>query len=78
MRERPYAYLRLADRWINMAMVTDIVDEGDSLTMFLAADMARMAGRDDPQPLDVARRHTLKAPEDVSKLRNWLRLNDEE
>ena len=78
MRERPYAFLRLGDRWVNMAMITDVVDGGDTLTVFLASDMARMAGRDDPHPIDVARRFTLSAPEDVAKLRTWLKLNDEE
>ena len=78
MRERPYAFLRLGDRWVNLSMVTDIVDEGESLTVFLASDMARMVRRDDPQPMDVARRFTLSDPEDVKKLRKWLKLNDEE
>ena len=78
MRERPFAFLRLGDRWVNLTMVTDIVDEGESLTIFLASDMARMVGRDDPHPMDVARRFTLTDPADVSKLRNWINLNDEE
>ena len=40
--------------------------------------MARMVGRDDPHPMDVARRYTLTDPDDVTKLRKWLKLNDEE
>lgn len=68
----------LGDRWVNMAMITDIVDGGDTLTVFLASDMARMAGREHPPPLDVARRFTLSEPDDVKKLRMWLKLNDEE
>ena len=78
MRERPYAFLRLGDRWVNMAMITDIVDEGDALIVFLASDMARLAGRDDPHPVDVARRFTVSDPDVVAKLRTWLKLNDEE
>ena len=78
MRERPYAFLRLGDRWVNLAMVTDIVDEGEELTIFLSTDMARMVGREDPHPMDVARRFTVRNPEDVNKLRKWLMLNDEE
>ena len=78
MRERPYAFLRLDDRWVNMTMVTDIVDEGEFLTIYLASDMARMVGRPDPHPLDVARRFTLTDPDVVTKLRTWLKLNDEE
>ena len=78
MRERPFAFLRLGDRWVNLTMVTDVVDEGDTLTIFLSSDMARMVGRDDPHPMDVARRYTLTDPDDVTKLRKWLKLNDEE
>ena len=78
MRARPFAFLRLGDRWVNLTMVTDIVDEGDTLTIFLSSDMARMVGRDDPHPMDVARRYTLTDPDDVTKLRTWLKLNDEE
>ena len=78
MRERPFAFLRLGDRWVNLTMVTDIVDDGDTLTIFLSSDMARMVGRDDPHAMDVARRYTLTDPDDVKKLRRWLKLNDEE
>jgi len=78
MRERPFAFLRLGDRWVNLATVTDIVDDGDSLTIFLSSDMARMVGRDEPHPMDVARRFTLSDPDDVQKLRTWLKLNDED
>lgn len=78
MRDRPFAFLRLGNRWVNMAMVSDIEDRGDSLEVFLVADMARLAGRRDPTPVDVARQVTLTRPEDVSKLKKWLKLNDEE
>jgi hypothetical protein len=78
MRAHPYAFLRLGDRWVNLAMVTDIVDEGETLIVFLASDMARMVRREDPHPMDVARRFTLSDPDDVKKLRRWLKLNDEE
>lgn len=44
MRQRPYAFLPIGKRWINMAMVTDIEDHGTELRVFVAADMARMAG----------------------------------
>ena len=78
MRERPYAFLRLADRWVNMAQITDIVDGGDELTIYLSADQARMVGGSSPQAVDVARRFTLTEKADVEKLRTWLRLNDED
>lgn len=78
MRQRPYAFLRVGNRWINMTMVTDIEDHGDELTVYVATDMARLAGRDDPQPMDVARRFSVKDPEAVEKVRRWLMLNDEE
>jgi hypothetical protein len=77
MRERPYAFLRLGDRWVNLTMVTDIVDEGETLTIFLSSDMARMVGRGEQHAMDVARRFTLSDPGDVTKLRKWLKLNDE-
>ncbi len=78
MRDRPYAFLRIGDRWINMAMVTDIEDHGDELVVFMSADMAQLAGRDSPNPIDVARRYIVADPAAVEKLRVWLRLNDEE
>lgn len=78
MRARPFAFLRLGNRWVNMALVTDIVDDGDTLTLFMTTDQARLAGGDHPQPVDVARRYTLRDPEDVDKLQKWLRLNDED
>jgi len=78
MRQRPYAFLRVGNRWINMTMVTDIEDQGNELTVYMASDMARLAGRGDPVPIDVARRVTLKDPEDVEKVRRWLMLNDED
>jgi hypothetical protein len=78
MRRRPYAFLRVGSRWINMTMVTDIEDNGDHLTVFMASDMARLAGRDDPAPIDVARRVSVEDPEDVEKMRRWLLLNDED
>ena len=78
MRDRPYAFLRLGDRWVNLSMVTDIVDHGEKLTLFLAADMARMTGGDDPQALDVARRFSVTDPKDVQRLKTWLKLNDED
>lgn len=78
MRQRPYAFLRLADRWVNLAQVTDIVDEGEELTLYLSADQARMVGGSSPQAVDVARRFTVSNAEDVAKLRQWLKLNDEE
>ena len=78
MRQRPYAFLRVGNRWINMTMVTDIEDHGNELTVFVAADMARLPGGDDPAPIDVARRFTVKDPDDVEKVRRWLMLNDED
>ena len=77
MRQRPYAFLRLGNRWINMTMVTDVEDRGDELTLYLTSEMARLTGGGEPAPIDVARRVTLKAPDDVEKLRRWLTLNDE-
>lgn len=77
-RLRPYAFLRIGDRWINLAMVTDIEDHGDELRIFMAADMARLAGRDDPTPLDVARRFVVTDPEAIEKVKRWLLLHDED
>jgi hypothetical protein len=78
MRQRPYAFLRVGTRWINMAMVTDIEEHGDELTLFLASDMARLAGRERPETIDVARRLTVSDAEQVDKIKRWLLLNDED
>ena len=78
MRVLPHAFLRVDNRWINMAMVTDIEDAGDRLIVFMASDMARLAGGPEPAPIDVARRVTVDDPDDVAKVRRWLMLNDEE
>ena len=77
MRVRPFAFLKVGSRWINFALVTDVLDHGDRLTIFLGSDMARMTGGADPIPLDVARRITVKDPEEVKTIRAWLRLSDE-
>jgi len=61
-----------------MAMVTDIEDHGKELRVFVATDMARMAGRERPEPIDVARQIRVAAAEDVEKRRRWLLLNDED
>jgi len=78
MRTRPYAFLRIGERWINMTMVTDIEDHGTELRIFVASDMARRAGRDAPEAIDVARRFSVTAPEDIDKLKRWLMLHDED
>jgi hypothetical protein len=78
MRNRPYAFLPIGDRWINMCMVTDIEDHGEELKIFVASDMARLAGGADPSAIDVARRFTVTDPDAVRKLRQWLLLNDED
>jgi hypothetical protein len=78
MRQRPYAFLRVGNRWINMTMVTDIEDHGNDLTIFMTSDMARLAGTGEPSPIDVARRVTVKDPQDVEKIRRWLLLHDED
>ena len=79
MRTTPFAFLRLGDRWVNLAMVTDIVDEGETLTVYLATDMARTLGSSrGTTAVDVARRFRVEDPESVTKLRKWLKLNDEE
>jgi hypothetical protein len=77
MRERPFAFLKIGPRWINFALVTDIMDHGDSVTVYLASDMARMTSGPDPVPLDVARRLTITDPDDVVMVRKWLGLSDE-
>ena len=77
MRQRPYAFFRVGNRWINMTMVTDVEDHGNELTVFVASDMARLTGRGTSTPIDVARRFTLTDPEEVEKLRRWLNLHDE-
>ena len=61
-----------------MAMVTDIEDHGEELVIYMSADMAQLAGREHPSPIDVARRYIVTDPADVNKLRTWLKLNDEE
>lgn len=61
-----------------MAMVTDIEDKGEHLVIYMASDMARLAGGSDPAPIDVARRVAVKDAEDVQKVRRWLMLNDED
>lgn len=76
MRTRPYAFLKVGKRWINMAMVTDIEDHGDNLVV--TADMARLAGLEDPSAVDVARRFSITDADQVDKVRKWLRFNDEE
>jgi hypothetical protein len=76
-RARPYAFLKVGDRWINMSMVTDIEDRGDGLVVYLATDMARLAGAD-RQAVDVARRFTVDDPQEVEKVKRWLLLNDED
>ena len=78
MRQRPYAFLPVGSRWINMTMVTDIEDRGNELTLFMASDMARLAGKENPSPIDVARRITMTEPDDVEKVRRWLMLHDED
>lgn len=78
MRTRPFAFLKLGRHWVNMAMVSDIVDEGEELTLYLISETARLAGRESPIPLDVARRITVSDPDDVTRLRKWLKLNDED
>lgn len=78
MRARPYAFLRIGPRWVNMCMVTDIEDHGDELRIFLATDMARLAGTDSPEAIDVARRFSVKDEEDIARVKQWLLLNDED
>jgi hypothetical protein len=78
MRQRPFAFLKVGTRWINMSMVTDIEDHESELKVFVAADMARLTGGDDPTAIDVARRFSVKDPQEVDKLRRWLMLNDED
>jgi len=33
LRARPHAFLRVENRWIDMSMVTDIEDHGDTLVL---------------------------------------------
>lgn len=77
MRVRPFAFFKVGTRWINFALVTDVEDRGDSLMVYFASDMARMVGREEPTPLDVARRIEITDPEEVAAVRAWLRLSDE-
>ena len=77
-RARPFAFLRVGSRWINMSMVTDIEDRGDELVVYVATDMARLAGREQPEPIDVARRFSIDDPQQIDKLKRWLLLNDED
>jgi hypothetical protein len=77
MRTLPFAFLKVGSRWINFALVTDVEDEGDSLTVFFASDMARMVGGVERTPLDVARRIKITDPDEVKMVRQWLRISDE-
>ena len=77
MRVRPFAFLKVGSRWLNFALVTDVEDHGDSLTIYFASDMARMTGGTDPVALDVARRLTVKDPAEVKTIRSWLNVSDE-
>ena len=77
-RARPFAFLRVGSRWINMSMVTDIEDHGDRLVVYVAADMARLAGREAPEPIDVARRFTIDDSEDIERLERRLLRNAED
>jgi len=76
MRTRPYAFLKLGKRWINMIQVTDIEDHESKLVIYLTSDMARRVGTEDPQTATVSRRLSVKDPEELIKLRRWLKLND--
>jgi len=78
MREHTHAFLRVGNRWINMTMVTDIEDHGEELRVFVASDMARLAGKGEPQAIDVARRFSITDPDEVLRMRQWLMLNDED
>jgi hypothetical protein len=40
--------------------------------------MARLAGRGEPEAIDVARRFSVSAPDEIDKLKRWLLLNDED
>jgi len=77
MRTLPFAFLKVGNRWINFALVTDVEDHGSSLTIFFASDMARMVGQDNPIALDVARRITVSEPTEAKAIRSWLKLSDE-
>ena len=48
------------------------------MIVFMASDMARLTGGDEPSAIDVARRVSVEGPEDVEKMRRWLLLNDVE
>jgi len=78
MRARPYAFLRIGPRWVNMCMVTDIEEHEDELRIFVTSDMARLAGGDAPEAIDVARRFSVKDPKDIDRVKRWLMLNDED
>ncbi|MFC1791564.1 hypothetical protein ACFL0I_03765 [Gemmatimonadota bacterium] len=77
MRTKPHAFFKVGSRWINFALVTDVEDDGDSLTIFLASDMARLVGGADPTALDVARRITISDPAETKDIRMWLNMSDE-
>ena len=77
MRARPFAFLKIGHRWINFALVTDVMDHGESLTVYFASDMARMTSGPDPVPLDVARRLNITDPDEVVMVRRWLGMSDE-
>ena len=78
MRARPCAFLRIGPRWANMCTVTDIEDHGDELRILVSSDMARLAGGNTPEAIDVARRFSVKDPKDIDHVKRWLMLNDED
>jgi hypothetical protein len=69
--------MKVGHRWINFALVTDVEDHGEKLTVYFASDMARLVGQGDPTPLDVARRITVSDPHEIKAIRSWLNLFDE-
>ena len=78
MRLKPHAFLRLGSRWINMAAVSDIEERGGELRLHLVSETARLAGRQNPQPVTVARQITITDGDEIDRLKQWLLLNDED
>jgi len=72
MRQRPYQFIQLGARWINMAMVTDVRDAGDKIFIFLASPML---ARGEPGGTG-GRRIVVKDPEEVIEIRRWMSLHD--
>jgi len=73
MRETPHDFVQVGKRWINMALVTDVLDAGDKLYIYLAAPML---ARDEGEMETAGRRLVIQDPGELAALKRWMGLND--